>query len=109
MDYRDTNPNQQLYRSLKELPKIDLHRHLEGSLRLSTLAEIASEYHLDLPGYDIDEFRHMVQITAEDKPEAVVFLSKFKTLRHFYRSPEIIDRIAYDAVADAANENIVYF
>ncbi len=109
MDYRDTNPNQELYQSLKTLPKIDLHRHLEGSLRLSTMAEIASEYHLDLPGYDIEDFRHMVQITAEDKPDAVVFLSKFKTLRHFYRSPEIIDRIAYEAVADAAEENIVYF
>jgi len=109
MDYRETNPNKQLYQGLKELPKIDLHRHLEGSLRLSTLAEIASEYHLDLPGYNVEDFRHMVQITAEDKPNAVVFLSKFKTLRHFYRSPEIVERVAYDAVADAAEENIVYF
>lgn len=109
MDYRETNPNKQLYQGLKELPKIDLHRHLEGSLRLSTMAEIASEYHLDLPGYNIDDFRSMVQITAEDKPEAVVFLSKFKTLRHFFRSPEIVERVAYEAVADAAEENIVYF
>jgi len=35
------------------LPKIDLHRHLEGSLRLQTLSEIALEHGIDLPSYDI--------------------------------------------------------
>ena len=35
--------------ALARLPKIDLHRHLEGSLSLATLREIALEYELDLP------------------------------------------------------------
>jgi adenosine deaminase len=108
MDYRKQNANTELYESLKALPKIELHRHLEGSLRLGTLAEIAREYKLDLPGYQVEDFRHLVQITPDDPPDANVFLSKFETLRAFYRSPEIIDRVAYEAVADAAAENIVY-
>ena len=108
MDYRISNSNEELYRSLKVLPKIDLHRHLEGSLRLSTMAEIAQEYQLELPGYKIDQFRHLVQVMPSDRSTATAFLSKFKTLRHFYRSREIIDRIAYEAVADAASENITY-
>ena len=32
---------------LFNLPKIDLHRHLEGSLRLSTLSEIAHQHGVD--------------------------------------------------------------
>lgn len=108
MDYRGNHQNSELYQTLKALPKIDLHRHLEGSLRLSTMAEIASEYSLDLPGYDIEDFRNLVQIMPTDRRHVTVFLSKFKTLRHFFRSPEIIDRVAYEAVADAAAENITY-
>lgn len=112
MDYRAVNhginDNPQLYESLKALPKIELHRHLEGSLRLNTLADIAREHQLDLPGYAVEDFRHLVQMVPEDEPNANVFISKFFTLRNFYQSPEIIDRITYETVADAAAENIVY-
>ncbi|MCC6905568.1 MAG: adenosine deaminase [Anaerolineae bacterium] len=109
MDYREQNPHNALYESLVRLPKIELHRHLEGSLRLGTLADIARQYKLKhIPGYRIEDFRQLVQIASDDKPQADVFLSKFAPLRLFYRSPEIIRRVAYEAVEDAARENIVY-
>lgn len=108
MDYIEPNPDSDLYNTFKALPKIDLHRHLEGSLRLSTMAETAQEVGLDLPGYNLEDFRHMVQITPDDPASADAFLAKFKVLRHFYRSREIIERIAYEAVADAAADNICY-
>src|SRR5688500_15231565 len=109
MDYRDEKTNNpELYATLKTMPKIDLHRHLEGSLRLGTMTEIARDYQMDLPGHDPEAFRHLVQITLEDDLDSDVFLSKFKTLRLFYRSQDIIERVAYEAVADAAAENIVY-
>ncbi len=93
--------------SLKAMPKIDLHRHLEGSLRLETLLEIAQKYGLDLPAADMERLRPYVQIT-NDPPDYEVFLSKFEVLRHFYRSPEAIHRLAYEVVADAALDNIHY-
>src|SRR5258706_32114 len=34
---------------LKALPKTDLHLHLDGSIRINTLIELASEYHVNLP------------------------------------------------------------
>lgn len=104
---RDVDPD--LYRRLKALPKIELHRHLEGSLRLETLAAIADQYRMDLPGYGVEDIRPLVQIVPGDEPDASVYLAKFGTLRGFYKSPEIIDRVAYEAVADAAAENTVYF
>jgi len=93
--------------ALKAMPKIDLHRHLEGSLRLETLLEIAREFNLDVPTDDKENLRSLVQIT-DDPPDHEVFLSKFEVLRHFYRSPETISKLAYQAVADAAADNIHY-
>lgn len=93
--------------ALKAMPKIDLHRHLEGSLRLNTLLEIAQKYGLDMPAADVERLRPYVQIT-NDPPNHQIFLSKFEVLRHFYRSPEAIHRLTYEVVADAALDNIHY-
>ncbi len=94
-------------KTLKTMPKIDLHRHLEGSLRLETLLKIAREHKLNLPKANIEQLRPLVQIT-NDPPNHEVFLSKFEVLRHFYRSPEAIQQLAYEAIADAASDNIHY-
>lgn len=111
MDYSDHNPSQSnspLYKRLKALPKVELHRHLEGSLRLATLADIAREYRFDLPGYEVEDIRPLVQIMPNDEHSSQAFLSKFETLRQFYQSQEVIERVAYEAIADAAADNIVY-
>ena len=92
---------------LHGLPKADLHRHLEGSLRLSTLTEIAREHGVDLPSYDIEDLRPYVQIT-NDPADFHRFLEKFRLLRRFYKTPEAVARVAYEAVADAAEDNVKY-
>jgi adenosine deaminase len=89
------------------MPKIDLHRHLEGSLRLQTLAEIATEHGIDLPAYTLEELRPYVQVTG-DEQGFHRFLAKFRLLRHFYCTREAVERVAYEAVADAAADNIRY-
>jgi adenosine deaminase len=94
--------------ALQALPKVDLHRHLEGSLRLETLAGIAREHGVDLPSYDLDQLRPYVQVTADDLPGFHSFLQKFNLLRRFYQTRQAIERIAYEAVADAASDNIKY-
>jgi adenosine deaminase len=60
-----------LYTQLKTWPKIDLDRHLEGSLRLKTLSEIAKEFIIDIPGYDLEAIRPLEQIT--DEPRTFLF------------------------------------
>lgn len=92
---------------LKTLPKIDLHRHLEGSLRLETLLEIARLHKLDVPSDDLNALRPLVQVT-NDPATHEAFLAKFEVLRHFYRSPELIRRLVYEAVEDAAKDNVKY-
>jgi adenosine deaminase len=94
--------------TLEALSKVDLHRHLEGSLRLETLAGIAREHGVDLPSYDLDELRPYVQVTADYQPGFHSFLEKFNLLRRFYQTRQAIERIAYEAVADAACDNVKY-
>ena len=93
--------------AIAALPKIELHRHLEGSLRLTTLAEVNREFNLGFPDDDLEVLRGYVQITDEGG-DSRTFLSKFINLRKFYQTPEIIQRFAYEAVADAAIDNIRY-
>lgn len=92
--------------TIATLPKIDLHRHLEGSLRLDTLIEVARDFKLDLPT-EPDVLKAYVQITDEGG-DSHTFLSKFGVLRRFYQSPEVIKRFAYEAVEDAARDNVRY-
>jgi adenosine deaminase len=92
---------------LHALPKVDLHRHLEGSLRLETLAEIAQEHGIDLPSYDIEYLRPFVTV-ADEEPDFHRFLEKFRLLRRFYPTQAAVERVAYEAVADAAADNIKY-
>ncbi|NQS92263.1 MAG: adenosine deaminase [Chloroflexi bacterium] len=90
----------------KNLPKVELHRHLEGSLRVRTMMEIVRAHEMDVKntGY----LRPLVQVDSEEPYSFENFLSKFGTLRQFYKSPDIIKRISMEAVEDAALENIRY-
>ena len=96
--------NQRPTAFFQSLPKIELHRHLEGSVRMSTLVDVGRAYHLDLPGGE--DLHRSVQISSEDPLTSQNFLSKFDVLRKFYRSPEVIERISEEAVADAAADNV---
>jgi adenosine deaminase len=89
------------------LPKVDLHRHLEGSLRLTTMLDIASSHGVTIPP-GVMSLSGLVQVQEHDPLTFTNFLEKFKTLRLFYRSPEVIDRITREAVEDAARDGIRY-
>jgi len=91
----------------RALPKVELHRHLEGSLRLDTMVEIAKQHGIVVPD-DVLRLSTLVQVQEQDKFTFQNFLSKFNTLRLFYRSPDAIHRITREAIEDAARDNIKY-
>ena len=91
----------------KSMPKVELHRHLEGSLRLQTMLEVASAHGITLPA-SIMRLSDMVQVQDEDPLTFQNFLAKFNTLRLFYKSPDVIHRVTREAVEDAARDNIKY-
>lgn len=91
----------------RNLPKVDLHRHLEGSLRLSTMLDIARKHGMTIPA-NVVRLSRLVQVQDEDNFTFDNFLAKFNTLRMFYRSPEVIERITLEAIEDAAKDNVRY-
>src|SRR5215510_6532921 len=91
----------------RALPKVELHRHLEGSLRLDTMVDVAQQHGIEIPK-DILRLSTLVQVQEEDKFTFQNFLSKFNTLRMFYRTPEVIHRVTREAIEDAAKDNVRY-
>jgi len=91
----------------RALPKVELHRHLEGSLRLDTMVAVAQQHGITIPE-DVLRLSTLVQVQDEDKFTFQNFLSKFNTLRLFYRSPDVIHRITREAIEDAAKDNVRY-
>jgi len=93
--------------SYRIIPKVELHRHLEGSLRLDTMIEVAQQHGMTVPA-DVFRLSTLVQVQDEEKFTFQNFLSKFNTLRLFYRSPDAIHRITREAIEDAARDNVKY-
>ena len=99
----DTTPLNQYFL----MPKVELHRHLEGSLRLDTMLDIALQHGVTVPA-SMMNLSGLVQVQEKDPLTFSNFLEKFKTLRLFYRSPEAIHRITREAIEDAAKDNVRY-
>lgn len=89
------------------LPKVELHRHLEGSLRLTTMLDVARLHGVTVPA-SMFNLSGLVQVQDRDPMTFTNFLEKFKTLRLFYKSPDVIHRVTSEAIEDAAKDNIRY-
>ncbi|MEO7598808.1 MAG: adenosine deaminase, partial [Opitutus sp.] len=65
----------------RNLPFIDLHRHLEGCVRLETMLELASQHGLHLPGKTVADLRPHVIIPG---PQAglIEFLNRLQWMIH---------------------------
>lgn len=90
-----------------DIPLIDLHRHLEGNIRLETIIDLARQYNIALPADSIAGLRPYVRIT-EKQPGVMAFLDKFNIPMQVIASTDAVHRIANEAVLDAAAEGIDY-
>ena len=91
----------------RSLPLIDLHRHLDGSVRLETIIDLASRHGIALPARDVDGLRPHVQVNGSE-PDVMAFIARFKWLREIMVDAEACRRIAYECVEDARLEGIDY-
>ena len=89
------------------LPLIDLHRHLDGNVRLGTIIELADKHGIALPAYDVEQLRPHVQITGK-VAGLMDFIGRFKYLTAVLIDEEAVRRIAYENLLDAAAEGIDY-
>ncbi|MGK2925360.1 MAG: adenosine deaminase [Lysobacterales bacterium] len=89
------------------LPLIDLHRHLDGSIRLQTVLEVAEEQGIALPGYDLESLRPHVVVQGR-AAGLMDFIGRFRWLTAILHDLETCRRVAYENVVDARGEGIAY-
>ncbi|MCF7792345.1 MAG: adenosine deaminase family protein [Victivallales bacterium] len=91
---------------LEKMPKTDLHVHLDGSLRLETLIELAKEYKVELPSYTEAGLKETV--FKESYRNLVEYLQGFSYTCAVLRTPESLERCAYELAKDNITENVRY-
>ncbi len=90
-----------------DLPLIDLHRHLDGSIRLQTILDLGRQHKLPLPSFELEELRPHVQVTVP-QPGVMAFIAKFKWMVGVLADYDACRRVAYENVLDAKKEGIDY-
>lgn len=92
---------------IKSLPKAELHCHLDGSMRVETILDIAKKEKVKLPTTDINELRKILEVGMECK-SLEEYLRPFDITASVLQSSEALYRATYELAEDAAAENIIY-
>ena len=92
---------------IKALPKTDLHVHLDGSIRIATLIDLAKEYNVALPSYEEAGLRELV---FKDRYESLGdYLKGFAYTVSVLQSELALERCAYEFAQDNYREGVRYF
>ncbi|WP_394205763.1 adenosine deaminase [Shewanella waksmanii] len=90
------------------LPKIDLHCHLDGSVRPQTIIDLANAQNVSLPSQDINEINTLM-IAPETCTNLEEYLMRFDLPLSVMQTADAIERISFELFEDAALENVKYF
>ncbi len=61
---------------IHSLPKAELHCHLDGSMRVETVVELAKQFNVELPADNIEDLRKILEV-KEDCESLVEYLRPF--------------------------------
>jgi len=89
------------------IPLCDLHRHLDGAIRLQTILDLADQHGIELPANDVAGLAPYVHID-ESEPGLMAFITRFKYLIEILYDADACRRVAYECVEDAKREGINY-
>jgi adenosine deaminase len=92
---------------MKTLPKVELHDHLDGGLRPSTVVELAAEYDVPLPSKNPGELEAWFHRGAERK-NLPLYLEGFSTTCSVMQTEASLERVAREAIEDLAADGVVY-
>ncbi len=92
---------------IKLVPKVELHDHLDGGLRTTTIIELADRFGVSIPSHDPDELATWFARGCVQK-SLPLYLETFAVTVAVLQSPEALRRVAREAVEDLAADGVVY-
>ena len=92
---------------IKALPKVELHEHLDGSLRPSTIITLAKERDIVLPAYDEEKLGAWFRAGSERKSLSL-YLESFNITTAVLQDREALARAAEEEIEDLAEDGVVY-
>ncbi|MFC7926671.1 adenosine deaminase [Microbacterium laevaniformans] len=93
--------------SIRSLPKVSLHDHLDGALRPQTIIELADEIGLDVPSTDAEELADWFE-DQSDSGSLVEYLKTFDLTTAVMQSADGLRRVAKEFVEDLAADGVIY-
>lgn len=92
---------------MDKLPKIEIHCHLDGSVRPTTILDIVKRENIDINSNNLEEIIKLLKVT-DSCTSLNEYLEKFEIPNKVMQTEENLERIAFELLEDAASENIKY-
>ncbi len=92
---------------IKQVPKVELHEHLDGGLRINTILELAKKQNVTLPSEDPQELYQWFVRGGKQK-SLTLYLQPFGLTTAVMQTREALERVAFESVEDLASENVCY-
>ena len=92
---------------MKKLPKIELHCHLDGSVRVNTIIDIAKKENIKLDSYKKCDIEKIVQVPS-DCTCLNEYLKRFDLPNKVMQNSKNLKRITFELLEDAYSENVKY-
>ncbi len=97
----------ELMQRILSMPKIDLHRHLTGSIDAAIAVKVAAKYGIELPSYITSELEEILsgprRVSSLNE-----YFSSWSILHRFFVSGEVIRDIISEVIRKAVEDNIIY-
>ena len=92
---------------IRKLPKAELHCHLDGSLRVSTILELATLQKVQLPADNQEDLHKFLAIKGKMK-NLEEYLKIFDITLSVLQTPESLQRVSFELAEDCWNDSVRY-